>query len=187
VRHEKLTVRVEAGLRRARGIVSVGGGSRWKVEAFLSDHGGSIAGGGVERSHRRIEKSRRGSKERDIWIFKGRSRCRLGGEMGGRGVDCVLEKVFNPARDWMRGREDPGQRTTAEDFHIGNSDQKIGCRELALTDPHKAQSIGLIHIPRVAPIVQYSTERVTLSFGWWSSARMSPTRICDSSANLVDP
>lgn len=27
--------------------------------------------------------------------------------MGGRGVDCVLEKVFNPAWDWMRGRRTP--------------------------------------------------------------------------------
>lgn len=25
-------------------------------------------------------------------------------------MDYVLEKVFNPARNWMRGREDPRQR-----------------------------------------------------------------------------
>jgi len=27
--------------------------------------------------------------------------------MGGRGVDSLLEKVFNPARDWVRGRRTP--------------------------------------------------------------------------------
>jgi len=104
---KKLTIRVEAGLRGAWGIVSVGGGSRWKVEALLPDHWGSVAGWGVERGHWRVEKSRRDSKERDIRIFEGNRRCRLGGEMGGRGVDSLLEKVFNPARDWVRGRRTP--------------------------------------------------------------------------------
>jgi len=59
---KKLTVRVEVGLRRTRGVVSVGGGSRWKVEALLPDWGGSVTGWGVERGHWRVEKSRRDSK-----------------------------------------------------------------------------------------------------------------------------
>lgn len=50
--------------------------------------------------------------------------------MGGRGVDYVLEKVFNPAKNWMRGRRTPnsasGQKILYREF-----DQKIGCGEFS--------------------------------------------------------
>ena len=95
------------GLSRARGVVSVGRGSRWKVEALLPNHRRSVAGRGIERCHWRMGKSRRDSKKGDLKIFAGNRRSRLGGEMGGRGVDYVLEKVFNPARNWMRGSGTP--------------------------------------------------------------------------------
>ena len=63
-------------------------------------------------------------------IFEGNRRSRLGGEMGGRGVDYVLEKVFNPARNWMRGRRTPDSASSRK-FHIGNFDQKIDCGEFS--------------------------------------------------------
>jgi hypothetical protein len=56
-----------------------------------------------------------------------------GGEMGGRGVDRVLEKVFNLAGDRMWGRETPDS-PSPETFHIGNLAQEIGCRTLAPSD-----------------------------------------------------
>ena len=65
------------------------------MEALLPDHGRSVAGWGEEGGHWGVEKDRRESKTEEMRIFEGESGCRLGGEMGG-GVDCVLEKVFNP-------------------------------------------------------------------------------------------
>ena len=109
------------------------------MEALLPDHGRSVAGRGIEGGHRRVEKDRRGNKAKNFEIFEGRGGCRLGGEMGGRGVDCVLEKVFNPQGTGC-GVEDPGQRIPAEICHIGHFDQKIGCCELAECDPHMAPS-----------------------------------------------
>ena len=65
------------------------------MEALLPDYGWPVAGWGIERGHRRVEKGRRGDKAKALRIFEGNRRSRWGGEMGG-GVDCVLEKVFNP-------------------------------------------------------------------------------------------
>ena len=65
------------------------------MEALLPDHGGSVAGWGVEGGHWRGGKGRGENKAKALRIFEGNRRCRLVGEMGG-GVGCVLEKVFNP-------------------------------------------------------------------------------------------
>jgi hypothetical protein len=89
------------------------------VKAFLPDHRLSVAGWRVERGHWRIEKSCWDDKEGDLNILEGNRRSRLGGEMGGRGVDYVLEKVFNPARNWMRGRRTPDSASGRENSISG--------------------------------------------------------------------
>lgn len=80
------------------------------MEALLPDHGRSVARRGEERGHWVGEKSRRDGSEGDLRMIEGTGEVGWGGEMGGRGVDCVLEKVFNPARNWMRGRGTPNTR-----------------------------------------------------------------------------
>ena len=89
--HKKLTVRVKARLRRTRGVVSIGGRSRWKVKAFLPDRRWPVARWRKERGHWRIEKSCRDDNEGDLNTLEGNRGSRSGGEMGGRGVDYVLD------------------------------------------------------------------------------------------------
>lgn len=63
------------------------------MEAFLSDHWGSVAGWGVERGHLKAKKGRRDSKERDIRIFEGNRRSRLEGRWEDEGGLCFGEGV----------------------------------------------------------------------------------------------
>jgi len=157
------------------------------VEALLPDHGRSVAGRGVEGGHRRVEKDRRENKARGLRIFEGRGGCRLVGEMGGRGVDCVLEKVFNPQGTGC-GVGDPGQRTPAEMCHIGHFDQKIGCWELADSDPHMAPStcsfasppflaerIPTPHTLRTLPPLRWSERGAPRAMTGTMDHRLSPT------------
>lgn len=83
-------------------------------------------------------------------------------------MDCVLEKVFNPARDWMRGRAGPrtahhGRSIPYREFHL----RKIAVGELALralNDPHPAPSQELVHFPGV--YCAFVRLPITPSFQW---------------------
>ena len=112
------------------------------MKTFLPDHGLPVAGWRKERGHRRIEKSCREDKEGDLNILEGNRGSRLGGEMGGRGVDYVLEKVFNPARNWMRGRWTPDSASTRKiPYREFSSKNRLG-EFSAEWDPHKNSNIS---------------------------------------------
>lgn len=66
--------------------------------------------------------------------------------MGGRGVDCVLEKVFNPARDWMRGRRTPDSAPRPKHSISGILLKKRAMkneRQWSLSDPPEAPACSL--------------------------------------------